>query len=493
MSTATPFEFLSVLRAWLHPNLVIRPAVLLGDTHVIEDEDTIQAAGVSVQSRGTINIGDTVARIPKRCVLSHRNSHLSIPKWDSSFELSPTLRLVLIVLYEIERGPQSKWYGYLESLPLETVPVGVLWTGEAKRWARGSEVERVVNGLGLDQASLEMWWISLPSELLDSIGNPSREIFFRTYSLVSSRAFMVDAYHTVALVPLFDLFNHSDTPHVHAEAEHWVCSTCGSFEECPHDDEMDTESEDKPRLSSSPTSDAVVADETETYELVSLLPIEPNEEIFNTYGDFGNAQLVAMYGFLIDGNQFDRIHFDLVSEIRLGEEQREELEDLRSIWLDMGPRAHDHHEHDLITPLVNSDLTPQQLRSHNDYYIDAEARLSTPLWLAILVASEIPLPRSTRKKKEDFLQCFFKALSNLETGAALPPLEERDLFLFKIQTGMIVLRKLELQHRPELTSRDLLELAEAQDLEEMDRLAMRSLATERDLLETLVAKISDAP
>ncbi|SCZ91457.1 BZ3500_MvSof-1268-A1-R1_Chr1-2g01421 [Microbotryum saponariae] len=502
------FEFLTGLSTWLHPNLFIRPATSPGDVHGSDD-----VTGVSIWSTAAIDVGQTVACIPKRSVLSHRNSQLHLPDWNRTLDLSPTLRLVLVVLYELHLGPQSIWSEYLASLASATVPVGVLWTGKAKVWARGTQVARVVRELGLDHETIRQFYDGLPAKVLGAIGNPTREAFFRAYSLVSSRAvsipnspphfyrpqhrpldtflpqFMIDAFHTVALVPLFDLFNHSDTPHVHPEAEHWVCSTCGSFGFCSHDDQDEGYELSEGASLSSPTSHPTAREEDETYDLVTVLHIDPSngeQEIFNTYGDMSNAQLVTMYGFLIDGNQYDRIHF----EVGLKKEQRREWEELISLWSELGHR-HEEQSHELIIPLpptTNSTIGPNH-STHEEFYIDAEARLSTPLWLALLIQSEIPLPRSSRKKQKVFLQSFYDSLS--ATAFSLGPLAKRNLGLFKSHVETIVRRIVGVQHRPESTSRDLFDLAETDGLEEMERLAIKSLALERGLLETLVAKLAD--
>ncbi|SGY97441.1 BQ5605_C035g11404 [Microbotryum silenes-dioicae] len=347
MSAALPpaFEFLTGLSTWLHPNLSIRPSAARGD--VLGSDDA--AAGVSIWSTAAIDVGQTVACIPKRSVLSHRSSQLHLPDWNRPRDLFPTLRLVLVVLYELHLGPQSNWSEYLASLPSATVPVGVLWTGKAKVWARGTQVDRVVRGLGLEHEALRQFYDGLPEKVLGAIGHPTREAFFRAYSLVSSRAFMIDAFHTVALVPLFDLFNHSDTPHVHPEAEHWVCSTCGSFGFCSHDDQDEGDELREEAPLSSPTSHPTESGEDETYDLVTVLPIDPSngeQEIFNTYGELSNAQLVTMYGFMIDGNQYDRVDF----EVGLEEEQMREWEELISLWSELG-LGHEEQCHELIIPL----------------------------------------------------------------------------------------------------------------------------------------------
>jgi hypothetical protein len=48
------------------------------------------------------------------------------------------------------------------------------------------------------------------------------------------------------------------------------------------------------------------------YEMVTNAPVLPNREVFNTYGEkLGNADLLVRYGFAIDGNEWDRISWDL--------------------------------------------------------------------------------------------------------------------------------------------------------------------------------------
>lgn len=49
--------------------------------------------------------------------------------------------------------------------------------------------------------------------------------FLHSYSLVSSRSFLVDAYHALAMVPIADAFNHTAENHVHLEVRSLIaCS-----------------------------------------------------------------------------------------------------------------------------------------------------------------------------------------------------------------------------------------------------------------------------
>src|SRR5271169_4163594 len=85
---------------------------------------------------------------------------------------------------------------------------------------------------------------------------PSRwAMFRRAYTLVSSRAFWVDAYHGLALVPVADAFNHTEEHHVHLETDWEVCRICGALNSCPHDgDEPDLDHDAKQAREFSSTS-----------------------------------------------------------------------------------------------------------------------------------------------------------------------------------------------------------------------------------------------
>jgi len=129
--------------------------------------------------------------------------------------------------------------------------------------------------------------------------------FYRAFSLVSSRAFLVDAYHGLSMIPIADAFNHVLENHVHLESDYNVCPECGSLKECPHDrDPKGAANEAKPILMTG------AQDENHDlyYEMVANAGIPPHSEIFNTYGeDLTNAQLLNQYGFILDVNDNDRL------------------------------------------------------------------------------------------------------------------------------------------------------------------------------------------
>lgn len=79
-----------------------------------------------------------------------------------------------------------------------------------------------------------------------------------------------------------------------------MCNQCGSLRACVHDREG---SDDAP---SEDVSDGPVLDDS--YEMITNAEILPQEEVFNTYGErLTNAELLAQYGFMLDGNENDAI------------------------------------------------------------------------------------------------------------------------------------------------------------------------------------------
>ncbi|KAI9461470.1 hypothetical protein HD554DRAFT_1511990 [Boletus coccyginus] len=147
--------------------------------------------------------------------------------------------------------------------------------------------------------------------------------FCLAYSLVSTRAFWVDAYHGLAMVPIADAvcksdppssFNHTNDNHVQMESDYDVCVECGSLAECEHDHEVESTivpaslllnvhplSHDGPSTFS----------EIDYLEMRTVRPIPPLSEVFNTYGSLSNATLLSRYGFVLPENDHDTVRMVL--------------------------------------------------------------------------------------------------------------------------------------------------------------------------------------
>lgn len=144
--------------------------------------------------------------------------------------------------------------------------------------------------------------------------------FIRMQSIVSSRAFVVDMYHGLALVPLSDMFNHSDDANMHFEADDEVCDECGALGSCPHnDDPLPGSAYGRPSsilpADFGPNSvdwrPPAELEGLDTVDMVAQEPILSGQEAFNTYGNLSNSILLSTYGFcLTEDTQWERYGWD---------------------------------------------------------------------------------------------------------------------------------------------------------------------------------------
>ena len=105
---------------------------------------------------------------------------------------------------------------------------------------------------------------------------------------VSSRGFYVDARHKGAMVPLADAFNHKCSK---------VRDPVEEGDETDDDDESsDDDDDDDPALQMQMAL-LSKSDKMLTIKLQSCVP--KGAEIFNTYGEVGNARLAEKYGFCL--------------------------------------------------------------------------------------------------------------------------------------------------------------------------------------------------
>ncbi|OCH92088.1 SET domain-containing protein [Obba rivulosa] len=314
-------ERLPVLLQWvLEHGIQIDDSIRLVDAH----------SGISVISTDkTIHPATTIVFIPKSAILSARSCSLAPHIPFAPYGHDAHLALSVAVYAELLRGSASHWYEYLQSLPARTVPLALFWGmpgtdcddkdgREAKLWLANSQVEKeFVTDAGtylLDD--IRNYYHSVAKPLLDRFFPNSLSGFLHAYSLVSSRAFLVDAYHGLSMVPIADAFNHITENHVHLESDFDVCPICGSLGECPHDKDEQLEAAQSALNISTSAIPAVDRLNSDTCEMVANRHILPHSEIYNTYGShLSNAALLARYGFALEGNENDVISWRLPVDI----------------------------------------------------------------------------------------------------------------------------------------------------------------------------------
>ncbi|KDQ13749.1 hypothetical protein BOTBODRAFT_145937 [Botryobasidium botryosum FD-172 SS1] len=301
---------------WIDPRLELR-SVASDDIELASEPDQSLSSSLAVFAREVIDTRTVVARIPKSAVLSIRTSALSeFLTTDDYSHPDVNIPLSLALLGEIALGESSQWWGYIQSLPRDVVPIALLWLSdggedgaEARKWVQGTQVAALLEGQYSDTlSSLRDYFDVCVRPLIQNELKVDVTLaqFHYAYSLVSSRAFHVDAYHTIALVPIADAFNHVEEHNVHLESDYHVCATCGSLTECTHDTAPSNSSQDHraPPATVSPIDDSC--------EMASNTLITPGQEVFNTY-DSGltNAKLLCQYGFLLDANENDVISWSM--------------------------------------------------------------------------------------------------------------------------------------------------------------------------------------
>lgn len=219
-------------------------------------------------------------RIPKSNILSPKNSFIfnlltEYEPEEPAIDFTKGMHAVVVsFLYEKSLGERSPWHRYIESFEIkntddmEGLPL-CLWDEKYKNAMFNTELD-LLNMLDLAEliqfftecvnfAKTYQNLVDIPSELkLESgkdIDEKSKELrqFGRCVQAVISRAFTVDKYHGLSLVPGADLFNHmSPTFHgdsiIERENVHFVCDDdedlceiCGEVG-CAHND---SESEDE--------------------------------------------------------------------------------------------------------------------------------------------------------------------------------------------------------------------------------------------------------
>lgn len=286
---------------------------------------------------------------------------------------------------------------------------------------------------------------------------PSFDKFVLAYSLVSSRAFQVDAFHSLALVPLADAFNHSDPPHVHFASEMWVCPECGKLDRCGHDEDGEV---------SARAADRVSPEEDDTCDMVVERAIQAGEEVFNTYGQLSNAKLLTSYGFLLEANERDTIEFalDEAAEACLPRIPSDPLVEQYEHLGTFSCLSTIEDNHPLLCTTDSAELS-----------IDADARLSTSLWVMLVAAATLAaggcstkeMLRMTVAQLVDVVEVLAReqeAGEEEEPGKAerfAPSLDDVTIIQHIRQAVLRLCQAYRSrQHRAELGAADLLDLAE---------------------------------
>lgn len=287
--------------------------------------------GLGVVSKRNLEPNTLLARTPKGACLSRLTSRLRILHelfWDG-FQNSgfpDELLLPLCVFFEKLMGNRSPYYGYLKSVPAP-YEIPILWPKSDFMYLQSTELKNS----GEDQRMLKdfynkdakSYFGALYDNLNAYLENANDEenvvtrkdleaamkasqvdlwnLFQESYAICSSRAFYVDEAHGEALVPFGDMLNHKVA---RKSSLHGVVAEDDGEEAMypPNHPVLLELSEMEAGIGSS--------DDHQYVKIITLKEISANSEIFNTYGEHGNAVLLHDYGFVSPTNPFNIVNLD---------------------------------------------------------------------------------------------------------------------------------------------------------------------------------------
>ena len=323
----------TTLTTWLsHAGVTLSPSIA-----VVPD-----GKGVRVVATAPLAPGTRLATLPPTAVLSAAASCIG-PQLEAA-HIGGGLALVMAVAAETARGRASRWAGYLSTLPPGGERVPLLWLQDG----RGDET--IALGLlqgtdaagraGADAEAVDDDWHSIAAPFAATLPPPLRFTaphFTAAATWVGSRAFGVGGGHGQALVPLADAFNHkASVVEVRGGGSGGrrlvVDGACMAEEEegsSSEDEEEDEESDDDDDDDAPPADDATPAappiapprpdglalqlvicgddDEGGGLTLYTASAVKAGFEIFNTYGELPNRDLLPKYGVCLAANPFDAV------------------------------------------------------------------------------------------------------------------------------------------------------------------------------------------
>lgn len=238
--TIAPEVSLEILKTWLHEN----GASLHNDVEIRIRKEDASVGSISnkvafgVYAKNEIDEDVILCNLSRNCILSCKNCGIADLLEMSG--LDGYFGLTIALMYELALDERSAWYGYLQSLPKE-VDIPLFWNREQVDFL-GLIDDDLSMKILMDKKHISEEYNTVVKDFLDSnvdvfkyqgldINGPlfSLEQFKYATALATSRAYEVDNYHGVAMIPFVDIFNHSSSENVHFECNGEVCGYCGEF------------------------------------------------------------------------------------------------------------------------------------------------------------------------------------------------------------------------------------------------------------------------
>jgi histone-lysine N-methyltransferase SETD3 len=332
--------------------------------------------GLGVVALANIPPGEIVVKIPFSLMLTSQTCFLSdighLLKLDEKIKQAEDVLLVVCLLYHMSK-PDSFWRPYLDLLPEDRSLITLLsddmlreLEGTSLHPAVGSRREHVHNEFGYVAENL---FKKHPEVFPDTVFNQTS--YFWARHIVDSRAWGLQA-GAFGLIPMADMFNHkNDFPTLMTESE-----------------------KQRSTLHAPAHSGYAVGD-----------------QIFDSYGNKSNAQLLLSYGFMVDDNEHDSLNINIgFSGATVWDEAKVLL--LTKLNFEnaklVAPLFRSHLPQELMRFLRIAHLLPQEVES-------AQRALSSG-GAAVSLRNELAVVRDLLNKIDTFLESYKTSIEEDEAA-----------------------------------------------------------------------------
>ena len=238
-----------------------------------ETVEDFELSGRGLIARKELTQGQEIVKVPSKLLLTRKTAQRELGSSIVPDSLNEYLALALLLIRERSLGQQSFWASYIGILPTaEDVGQTWLWNEDDLALLEGSGILASTASL---RAKIEREYAALLADILQPNGLDesvfSLEAFQWAMSMLLSRAIDLRETGELALVPYADLLNHSP-----------YCSAYFFYNEVPFSKEREV---------------VLYADRS----------YAKHDQVLISYGQKSNAELLLLYGFVVDRNLFDEV------------------------------------------------------------------------------------------------------------------------------------------------------------------------------------------
>lgn len=259
-----------------------------------ETTDEGEPSGRGLVAVKPILQGELLFEVPEKCLMTKERAIEEVQGLPS--DVDDYAAIAVLLIQERERGERSFWKPYIGILPTasELIPL-FTWPEDELRLLEGSPTVAAAKSL---KAKVQTDYNALEERLFSKNRECFPENVFTlaawqwAFSILFTRAVMLSAEKLIALVPYADLLNHNP-----------FCSTYI----------------DIGRDFFSGTRNAVLYTDRQYGKM---------DQVFTTYGPKSNADLLLLYGFVVERNPYDSVDVtvSLQKDDPLWERKRQYLE-----------------------------------------------------------------------------------------------------------------------------------------------------------------------